>query len=115
MADFKPAFPFSTPIELLIPSYTKQKGVQVKTFPTVGIRLDCSWKTYGGTETTTNDLFTVIDTANVETWYRPDIKADCRVRLLSTGEVYEIIGKPENVNMRNQFLKFKVRAVEGGA
>ena len=115
MADFKPAFPFSTPIELLIPSYTKQKGARVKTFPSVGIQLYCSWKTYGGTETTTNDLFTVIDTANVETWYRPDIKADCRVRLLSTGDVYEIIGKPENVNMRNQFLKFKVRAVEGGA
>lgn len=115
MAEFKPAFPFSTPIELLIPSYTTQKGVKVKYFPTVGIRLNCSWKTYGGTETTTNDLYTVIDTANVETWYRPDIKADCRVRLLSTGEVYEIIGKPENVNKRNQFLKFKVRAVEGGA
>lgn len=115
MADFKPAFPFSTPIELLTPSYTTQKGVPVKSFPDVGIRLNCSWKTYGGTETTTNDLYTVIDTAIVETWYRPDIKADCRVRLLSTGDVYEIIGKPENINGRNQFAKFKVRAVEGGA
>lgn len=115
MADFKPAFPFSNPIELLIPSYTTQKGVPVKSFPSVGIRLNCSWKTYGGTETTTNDLFTVIDTAIVETWYRPDIKADCRVRLLSTGDVYEIIGKPENINGRNHFVKFKVRAVEGGA
>lgn len=115
MADFKPAFPFSTPIELLTPSYTTQKGVPVKSFPDVGIRLNCSWKTYGGTETTTNDLYTVIDTAIVETWYRPDIKADCRVRLLSTGDVYEIIGKPENISGRNQFAKFKVRAVEGGA
>lgn len=115
MAEFKPSFPFSTPIELLIPSYTTNKGVPVKSFPAVGIRLNCSWKTYGGTETTTNDLYTVIDTANVETWYRPDIKSDCRVRLLSTGEVYEIIGKPENVDKRNQFVKFKVRAVEGGA
>lgn len=115
MAEFKPSFPFSTPIELLIPSYTKQKGVDVKSFPAVGIRLNCSWKTYGGTETTTNDLFTVIDTAIVETWYRPDIKSECRVRLLSSGEVYEIIGKPENVNKRNQFVKFKVRAVKGGA
>ena len=115
MADFKPAFPFSTPIELLIPSYTTQKGARVKSFPAIGIRLNCSWKTYGGTENTTNDLYTVIDTAIVETWYRPDIKADCRVRLLSTGDVYEIIGKPENINVRNQFVKFKVRAVEGGA
>lgn len=115
MAEFKPSFPFTTPIDLLIPTYTKQKGVPVKSFPAVGIRLYCSWKTYGGTEMTTNDLFTVIDTAIVETWFRPDIKADCRVRLWATGQVYEIIGNPENIEMRNQFVKFKVRAVEGGA
>jgi head-tail adaptor len=115
MAEFKPAFPYSTPIELLIPSYTKKKGVPVKSFPDIGIRLNCSFKTYGGTETTANDLYTVIDTAIVETWYRPDIKPDCRIKLLPSGEVYDIIGKPENVNKRNQFLKFKVRAVEGGA
>lgn len=115
MAEFKPAFPFSTSIELLIPSYTTKKGVPVKSFPSAGIRINCSWKTYGGTETTTNDLYTVIDTANVETWYRPDIKSDCRIRLMATGDVYEIIGKVENVNVRNQFVKFKVRAVEGGA
>jgi hypothetical protein len=115
VADFKPAFPFSTPIELLIPSYATKKGVTVKSFPDNGIRLNCSFKTYGGTETTTNDLYIVIDTAIVETWYRPDIKADCRIKLLQSGEVYEVIGKPENVNMRNQFIKFKVQAVEGGA
>jgi len=115
MADFKPSFPFSTPIELLIPTYTKKKGVKVKEFPQTGIRLNCSFKTYGGTETTTNDLYTVIDTAIIETWYRPDIKADCRIKLWATGQVYEIIGKPENIDMRNQFVKFKVRAVEGGA
>ena len=115
MAEFKPALPYSTAIELLIPSSTKSKGVEKKVFPDKGIRLNCRWKSYGGTETTTNGVYTVIDTANVETWYRPDIKADCRVRLLATGDVYEIIGKPENIDMRNQFVKFKVRAVEGGA
>ena len=115
MADYKPSFPFDTAIELLIPVYTSVKGVQVKTFPDSGINLHCSFKTYGGTEITTNGLYTVIDTAIVETWYRPDIKSDCRIKLLLTGQVYEIIGKPENVNQRNQFIKFKVRAVEGGA
>lgn len=115
MADFKPAFPFSTPIELLIPTYTTAKGVPTKTLPATGIRLNASWKTYGGTESDTNGVFTVIDTATVETWYRPDIKSDCLVRLISTGQVYEIIGNPENIDMRNQFCKFKVKAVEGGA
>lgn len=115
MAEYKPRFPFSTAIELLIPTYTNSKGVQIKSFPDSGIRLNCSFKTYGGEETTVNGAFTVLDTASVETWFRPDIKAECRIKLLSTGQVYEVIGKPENINMRNQFLKFKVRAVEGGA
>lgn len=115
MAEYKPSFPFTTPIDLLIPSYTESKGVKIKTFPAVRIRLNCSFKTYGGTETSTNGVFSVIDTAIVETWYRPDIKSDCRIRLFSSGQVYEIIGKPENINERNQFIRFKVRAVEGGA
>lgn len=115
MAEYKPSFPFTTPIDLLIPSYTESKGVKIKAFPAVGIRLNCSFKTYGGTETSTNGVFSVIDTAIVETWYRPDIKSDCRIRLFSSGQVYEIIGKPENINERNQFIRFKVRAVEGGA
>lgn len=115
MSDFKPNFPFATPVELLIPTYTTVKGVPTKTFPAHGIRLNVSWKTYGGTEQTNNDLFTVLDTATVETWYRPDIKSDCRVKLWSTCQVYEIVGNPENINQRNQFSRFKVRAVESGA
>lgn len=115
MAHFKPAYPYSTACELLIPTYSATKGVPVKTFPETGIQIFCSWKTYGGTETTNNDVFTVVDTAKVETWYRPDIKSDCRLKVLQTGDVYEIIGKPENIDMRNQFLQFKVQAVEGGA
>lgn len=112
---FKPSTPYSTAVELLIPTYSTVKGVPVKTFPQQGIQINCSWKTYGGTEANTNELYMVIDTANVETWYRPDIKSDCRIKVLATGDVYEIIGKPENIDMRNQYIKFRVQAVEGGA
>lgn len=115
MREFKPSTPYATAIELLIPTYQTIKGVPTKTYPEKGIKLFCSFKTYMGTETTTNDLFTVVDTAHVETWYRPDVKPDCRIKVLQTGDVYEVLGKPENVMMRNQFLKFKVQAVEGGA
>lgn len=115
MTVFRPSFPYSTPIELLVPSYSTIKGVPTKTYPAKGIQLFCSFKTYMGTESVNNDLFTVVDTAHVETWYRPDIKSDCRIKLLQTGDVYEILGKPENINMRNQFVKFRVQAVEGGA
>ena len=115
MTAFKPSFPYSKAVELLIQTYTTVKGVPTKVFPSKGIQINCSWKTYGGTETTNNDLYTIVDTANVETWYRPDIKSDCRLRVIETGDVYEILGKPENIDMRNQFLKIKVRGVHGGA
>lgn len=115
MKTYKPSFPFSTAIELLIPTYSTSKGVTKKTFPEEGIRLNCSFKTFGGTETTNNDVYTLEDTAHVETWFRPDIKADCRIKVLSTSRVYEIINTPENIDMRSQFCKFKVRAVRGGA
>lgn len=115
MRTFKPSYPFSTRIQLLIPTYSTKKGVPTKSFPEEGIALNCSFQTYGGTETTVNDVYSLEDTANVETWYRPDIKADCRIKVMSTGRVYEIINTPENIDMRNQFCKFKVRAVRGGA
>ena len=56
-----------------------------------------------------------IDTANVETWYRSDIQTQCRIKVLQTGQIYEIINVPENIDMRNQFVKFRVQAVKGGA
>lgn len=115
MKEFKPSLPYTTAIELFIPSYTTEKGVPIKSYPETGIQINCNLKTYTGTETTINDVFAILDTAIIETWFRPDIKADCRIKILSTGDLYEVIGKPENINMRNQFLKFKVQAVEGGA
>ena len=92
---FVPSTPFSTPVMLMIPTYTKVKGVDTKTF-TDEERINCSFKSFGGR-------------------YRPDIKSDCRIRVMETGKVYEILGEVENIDMRNQFAKFKVRAVKGGA
>ena len=115
MADFKPAFPYSTAIELLIPTYSTVKGQRVKTYPATGIRLNCSFKTYGGTESVVDGILSVIDTAIVETWYRPDIQTQCRIKVLQTGGIYEVITPPENIDMRNQFVKFRVQAIKGGA
>lgn len=115
MKAYMPNFPFSTSIELYIPTLDKKKGATVKEWPEKGIPLNCSFQTYGGTETTINDVYALEDTANVETWYRPDIKANCRIKVLSTGRFYEIMNTPENINMRNQFCKFKVKAIRGDA
>ena len=107
--------PYTVAAELLIPTYSTSKGVTKKTFPAEGLRINCSFKTFGGTETTENGVYSVVDTGTIETWYRPDIKADCRIKILSTGSVYEVVGKPENIDMRNQFMSIRVRGIEGGA
>lgn len=111
---YRPNEPYNTPIELLNMIETKTvRGVDKKVYPAEGEVIFCSFKTYGGTETTVNGVLTVVDTANVETWYRPDIVSSSRIKLGS--KVYEVMGEPEDIEQRHQFLKFKVRGVKGGA
>lgn len=116
MADFKPPSPFSVPMMLLIPDYKAVNGVRTKSFDDKsGIIFFGSFQTFGGTETTANGIYAVEDTATVVTWYKPEIKANCRVKLLDDNTEYEIVGSPENINRRNQFLKFKLVRTGGGA
>lgn len=122
MANFKPSAPFTVPLVLLSPTYETVSGVEKKAYPSIAEALEDTYnvfygnfKTYGGTDRTIDGLYIVEDTASVETWYRPDITSACRIGVIQTGGVYEIIGEPENINLRNQFLKFKVRRFKGGA
>lgn len=115
MSNYRPNLDNTIPLILLIPTYTKSKGVTVKNYPDInnGILFYGSFKTYGGTERDINGIYSIEDTANVECWYRPDIKSDCRIAVIQTGAIYDILNEPENVNMRNQFLKFKVKRIKG--
>lgn len=117
MARFRPQNAFDTPLTLLIPTSTTVLGVAKKTYtaPLVDPVFYGSFKTYGGTEKEVNGLISVEDTATVETWYRPDITSGCRISIAGTNAVYDILGEPENIEQRNQFLKFKVTRVKGGA
>lgn len=117
MAGFSLSEPMSTALILLIPSYTTVQGVPVKTFPAVkdGIRINGTFRTFGGTEREVNGLYSVEKTATVDTWFRPDIKSDCRIVVCQTNEVYEILGDPENINMRNQFIRMRLTQVKGQA
>ena len=109
---YRPSEPYCTPVELFNPTYETVKGVTKKVYPETGELIFCSFKTYGGTETTINDQLSVVDTANVETWYRPDITSASQIRL--GAKTYEVIGEPEDIEQRHQFLKFKIRGVKGG-
>ena len=110
---WKPSGPFITGAELLKPTgETTSNGVRVKTYGS-GEQINVNFRTFGGTEKVINGILTVENTGTVETWFRPDIKSDCRVQIGSV--CYEIIGEPENIEMRNKYLVFKVRAVKGGA
>lgn len=128
MSEYRPEIKNPIPLVLLIPNSKNISGVLKKTYPTIKEALSIlnntgnpinlffgSFKTYGGTEKNVNGVYSIEDTANIETWYRPDIKANCRIAVANTDAIYDILGEPENINMRNQFLKFKVRRVKGGA
>lgn len=109
---YRPREPFTTPVQLFNPTYKTVKGVTVKEYPEKGELIFCSFKTYGGTESSVNDQLSVVDTANIETWYRPDITSASMIKL--GAKEYEVLGVPEDIEQRHQFLKFKVRGVQGG-
>ena len=111
---YRPQLPFTVAMELLAPTYTKVNGVRKKTFTSAGTFFG-TFKTFGGTERDVNGIYSIEDTANIETWYRPDITSACRIKLAGTNAVYDILGEPENIEMRNQFLVFKVSRIKGGA
>lgn len=98
---------------LQVPNIITEKGSIKKVYSSEGELIYCSFRTFGGTEIKSNDVLSVENTAVIETWYRPDIKADCRLKSIY-GTVYEILGTPENIYQQNQYLKFKIRAIKGG-
>ena len=111
---YRPSRAFTTPFMILNPISTeKVNGRVVKVYPDRGDTIFTAFTTFGGTETLINNVVSVRDTGNIETWYRPDIKSDTRLKRLSDGKVYEILGDPENIEMRNQFMKFKIEYSRG--
>lgn len=111
----KEAEQMTTAMRLQQPRAVTEFGVTVKTYEEAAESFMCNFKSYGGTERVSNDMLSVEDTAQIVCWYNPDIKSDCRIKRLSDNAVFEILGTPENIEERNQFLKFKVRRIKGGA
>lgn len=114
---FRPSTPYTTRLVVLSPETKKVAGVVGKVMPALseGFPINASFKTYGGTETTVDGLYAIEDTATVETWYRPDITAGKVLAFPDSGALYEIIGEPEDINLRHQFMRLKVRRYKGKA
>ena len=121
MARFKPSAPFTQALVLLIPKIERIHGTNVKKYPAIAEAIDDgrifngNFKTYGGTDRTVNGIYSIEDTAIVETWYRPDITSECAVAIPETGEIYEITGVPEDIERRHQYLRIRVTAYKGNA
>lgn len=113
MTKFTPNTPYNVPFFIMIPDYETVKGTRKKIFKKVEETFFCSFRTFGGTEKVVNDVVVVENTGIVETWFEPNITSKCNIEI--NGQIYEILGTPENINMRNQFMVFKVRAIQGGA
>lgn len=115
--NYKPSAPFNVAMKLLVPNTSVSYGAGKKTFsaPENSELFFGSFRTFGGTEYLRDGIYTTIDTATVDTWYRPDIKADCQIYLCDTGQTYDIVSGPEDIDFRHQYLQFKVRKVGGKA
>ena len=110
--NYKPKMPFDIAFKLLIPITTSEKGVTVKHYEDGAVFM-ASMRTYTSDKNDTDDVYTPYVSTVIDTWYNPDIKADCMVELLETGERYSIETEPENVSMRHQFMQFRIRKVGG--
>lgn len=112
---FKAQMPFNVAMVLLTATESNVQGVTKKTYQAVkdGKSFFGSFRTFGGTESRSDDVVTLIDTAIINCWYDPDIKAECAVYICETGQTYDIIGTPEDIEMRHQYMQFKVRKAGG--
>ena len=77
------------------------------------------WKGVYGNEVFSAYAENSAEIATITMRYHPDIKADCLVVDPvavdpAESKTYEIIGTPDNIGKRNQWLQFKIRRFENG-
>ena len=104
-----------TPMRLQHRKITNVTGAKEATYTDAEMDpvIMCNFKSKGGTEAVHNGQYIILDTATVQTWYRPDIKKGDRLILEQDGSAWDIKGNPENVEMRNQLLILKVQNAGG--
>jgi hypothetical protein len=106
--------PMTTVIRIKKRQEALVNGAPKITYADADSALDCcNWKSKGGTESQRDGLLTYADTASVVMLFSPDISIKDRIVLEDTGQEFEVISSPENIEMRYQYLSFKVQRVGG--
>lgn len=100
----------SITIENRVETIVKSKST-ISYVPAAPPNAFCNWKTKGGTELPGENSVTVLDTAELIMWYRPDIVETSKI-YLGTKE-YKVMSI-ENVEQRNQYLIIKVKGAKVG-
>lgn len=103
---------YRTPARLLKGSYTKTYGTNKKVYTPTEIVIAVSCRSYQGSEKQINGQIVIEDTFVIECNYRKDITSMDALEI--SGSTYEIINNPENINLENRKLLFKVKRYTGG-
>lgn len=111
---YVPSFPMSVPMTIMIPEDVRVQGVPKKVLKE-GDLFFGSYRTYQTNDRTNNDVKTPERVVVVDTWYRPDIKSNNKIRMEPGGEIYDIVGDPEDIEMRHQFLQIRLQRAGGKA
>lgn len=114
---YRPQQPFNVAMRLLVPTTTIVKGVAKKVYSEIDKSelFFGSFRTFNGTENFSNEVYTIFSTATIDTWFNPNFSTDCMIYVIETGEEWRIISEPEDIDMRHQYMQFKVEKVGGKA
>jgi SPP1 family predicted phage head-tail adaptor len=114
---YKPSAPFNVAMRILKPTTEIVLGAVKKSFtaPKDSELFYGSFRTFGGTENFKDNVYTIINTAVIDTWYRPDITADCQIYICDNEQIYDIVSDPEDIDFRHQYMRFKVQKDGGKA
>lgn len=110
--NFEPSLPFDTPALLLKMQTEKINGVNQPTY-TEAHQFFCSAKSYGGTEKQVNGVTVIEDTWTVDAYYDPAFDAGDKIRFLDDNTEFKILARPENINRKGLYMRFKVTRVGG--
>lgn len=103
-----------TPCQILKCEYLNNKGKVTKIYTERAETVFIAFSNFQGTEKNIDGVYSIENTASICSPFIPDLEnGDC-IKLLDNNKVYEIINSPENWNMQNLYLLFKVRQLERG-